>query len=165
MVTKFLLSVLVLCLQQRHITCYRVISNEIKATNGLSCLSCYNGQPGIDCINIGNGSGIPTQVCLPEEPFCKVRRLTTDDVLTTLDRMCDSYCTPGCKEAAWYVECISCCNQESLCNKDNAASGLDHSFGKFKSHAHNPFFVLSYFLVLYVIFLNNRNLLSLNLVE
>ncbi|CAL1529866.1 unnamed protein product [Lymnaea stagnalis] len=143
MVTKFLLIVFVMCLQQRPVSCYR------EAT---SVLSCYDGQPGIACTNIGNESCIPIQACPPEEPFCAVRYLTTDDVVKGLDRMCDSYCLPECRESAWFIQCLSCCNQEFLCNKDNAGSGLDHSSsGKFESHAHNPIFVSTYFLFLYVI--------------
>ncbi|KAK7002815.1 structural maintenance of chromosomes protein 1A, partial [Biomphalaria glabrata] len=55
-----------------------------------------------------------------------VRRLHTEDKLTSLERGCDDQCTPGCTDTGLYLECFSCCS-ESLCNADNLAKSIHNA--------------------------------------
>ncbi|KAH9519791.1 hypothetical protein Btru_070923 [Bulinus truncatus] len=92
----------------------------------LSCLACYNGQLGVDCVTFSNISEIPVATCGQHQNFCKVRRLDTEGELTSLDRGCDDQCKPGCTDTELYLECVSCCT-EHLCNTDNLAISM-HSY-------------------------------------
>ncbi|GFR93393.1 structural maintenance of chromosomes protein 1A [Elysia marginata] len=89
-------------------------------TSNLSCFECHNGD-NTDCIGMSDIHKIPTRKCFINEPYCKVRRLSTDGELTTFDRYCAKECTPGCREGGLYSECVSCCNHRSFCNMDNFA--------------------------------------------
>ncbi|BFZ03605.1 hypothetical protein BsWGS_06644 [Bradybaena similaris] len=114
-----LLNVLTVCFsgERYEIVIYQNVETQ---NSSLSCLSCFDRDATNDCMTLKNISNIPTKTCMKSEPYCKVRRLSKEGSLVTFDRYCASYCEPGCKEAALYLECVSCCNT-SQCNVDNAA--------------------------------------------
>ncbi|XP_012944407.1 uncharacterized protein LOC101852056 [Aplysia californica] len=88
--------------------------------NTLQCYFCFNND-GTGCMEMNNVSLIPVGNCTRKERFCKVRRLDYYGKLMTFDRHCSEYCEPGCRTAAYYEECVSCCSDRNLCNVGGSA--------------------------------------------